>query len=126
MDNGADPSMVNSKGYSAVHYAAYHGNKQNLELVCFFCLRSQHNLSHIYNSQVKTEWQQLVTYSIRCSSEQLTTILITNSLFKLFSSGNTKLYLVLAPHMWDFAASLLRTIWLNAYELFVVFCVMYH
>lgn len=25
--------MVNSKGYSAVHYAAYHGNKQNLELV---------------------------------------------------------------------------------------------
>lgn len=35
LDNGADPSMVNSKGYSAVHYAAYHGNKQNLELVCF-------------------------------------------------------------------------------------------
>lgn len=34
LDNGADPSMVNSKGYSAVHYAAYHGNKQNLELVC--------------------------------------------------------------------------------------------
>lgn len=33
LDNGADPSMVNSKGYSAVHYAAYHGNKQNLELV---------------------------------------------------------------------------------------------
>uniref|UniRef100_A0AAQ4Q1Q0 Ankyrin repeat domain 52a n=1 Tax=Gasterosteus aculeatus aculeatus TaxID=481459 RepID=A0AAQ4Q1Q0_GASAC len=32
LDNGADPSMVNSKGYSAVHYAAYHGNKQNLEL----------------------------------------------------------------------------------------------
>lgn len=28
--------MVNSKGYSAVHYAAYHGNKQNLELVCLF------------------------------------------------------------------------------------------
>uniref|UniRef100_A0AAQ5Y9R5 Citrate synthase n=1 Tax=Amphiprion ocellaris TaxID=80972 RepID=A0AAQ5Y9R5_AMPOC len=35
LDNGADPSMVNSKGYSAVHYAAYHGNKQNLELVSF-------------------------------------------------------------------------------------------
>lgn len=33
LDNGADPSMVNLKGYSAVHYAAYHGNKQNLELV---------------------------------------------------------------------------------------------
>jgi hypothetical protein len=36
LDNGADPSMVNSKGYSAVHYAAYHGNKQNLELVPSF------------------------------------------------------------------------------------------
>lgn len=35
LDSGADPSMVNSKGYSAVHYAAYHGNKQNLELVSF-------------------------------------------------------------------------------------------
>uniref|UniRef100_A0A8D3D1H8 Ankyrin repeat domain 52a n=1 Tax=Scophthalmus maximus TaxID=52904 RepID=A0A8D3D1H8_SCOMX len=40
LDNGADPSMVNSKGYSAVHYAAYHGNKQNLELVC-----SLHNIT---------------------------------------------------------------------------------
>lgn len=38
LDNGADPSMVNSKGYSAVHYAAYHGNKQNLELVSFLLL----------------------------------------------------------------------------------------
>uniref|UniRef100_A0A6Q2Z611 Ankyrin repeat domain 52 n=1 Tax=Esox lucius TaxID=8010 RepID=A0A6Q2Z611_ESOLU len=33
LDNGADPSLVNAKGYSAVHYAASHGNKQNLELV---------------------------------------------------------------------------------------------
>uniref|UniRef100_A0A8C7R5P8 Ankyrin repeat domain 52a n=1 Tax=Oncorhynchus mykiss TaxID=8022 RepID=A0A8C7R5P8_ONCMY len=33
LDNGADPSLVNSKGYSAVHYAASHGNKQNLELL---------------------------------------------------------------------------------------------
>lgn len=33
MDNGADPSLCNTKGYSAVHYAAAHGNKQNLELV---------------------------------------------------------------------------------------------
>uniref|UniRef100_A0A673WG36 Ankyrin repeat domain 52a n=1 Tax=Salmo trutta TaxID=8032 RepID=A0A673WG36_SALTR len=39
LDNGADPSLVNSKGYSAVHYAASHGNKQNLELVSpFVCL----------------------------------------------------------------------------------------
>ncbi|KAG9333990.1 hypothetical protein JZ751_009306 [Albula glossodonta] len=32
LDNGADPSVRNIKGYSAVHYAAAHGNKQNLEL----------------------------------------------------------------------------------------------
>uniref|UniRef100_A0A8C1KBN0 Ankyrin repeat domain 52a n=1 Tax=Cyprinus carpio TaxID=7962 RepID=A0A8C1KBN0_CYPCA len=33
LDNGAAPSLCNTKGYSAVHYAAAHGNKQNLELV---------------------------------------------------------------------------------------------
>uniref|UniRef100_A0A8C7MDH8 Ankyrin repeat domain 52 n=1 Tax=Oncorhynchus kisutch TaxID=8019 RepID=A0A8C7MDH8_ONCKI len=33
LDNGADPALRNTKGYSAVHYAAAHGNKQNLELV---------------------------------------------------------------------------------------------
>lgn len=33
LDNGADPCLCNSKGYSAVHYAAAHGNKQSLELV---------------------------------------------------------------------------------------------
>lgn len=33
LDNGADPCLCNSKGYSAVHYAAAHGNKQSLELL---------------------------------------------------------------------------------------------
>ncbi|KAK1801942.1 hypothetical protein P4O66_022568 [Electrophorus voltai] len=33
LDNGADPCLHNSKGYSAVHYAAAHGNKQSLELL---------------------------------------------------------------------------------------------
>uniref|UniRef100_A0A8C1KBT6 Ankyrin repeat domain 52a n=1 Tax=Cyprinus carpio TaxID=7962 RepID=A0A8C1KBT6_CYPCA len=33
LDNGAAPSLCNTKGYSAVHYAAAHGNKQNLELL---------------------------------------------------------------------------------------------
>lgn len=33
LDNGADPSLRDKQGYSAVHYAAAHGNKQNLELV---------------------------------------------------------------------------------------------
>ncbi|XP_048872259.1 serine/threonine-protein phosphatase 6 regulatory ankyrin repeat subunit C [Brienomyrus brachyistius] len=31
LDNGADPAVRNASGYTAVHYAAAHGNKQNLE-----------------------------------------------------------------------------------------------
>uniref|UniRef100_UPI003AAD9DCE serine/threonine-protein phosphatase 6 regulatory ankyrin repeat subunit C isoform X1 n=2 Tax=Centroberyx gerrardi TaxID=166262 RepID=UPI003AAD9DCE len=41
LDNGANPTLKNSKGYSAVHYAAAHGNKQHLELlleISFNCL----------------------------------------------------------------------------------------
>lgn len=38
LDNGADPTLKNCRGYSAVHYAAAYGNKQHLELVsCVFC-----------------------------------------------------------------------------------------
>uniref|UniRef100_A0A8C5HT21 Serine/threonine-protein phosphatase 6 regulatory ankyrin repeat subunit C-like n=1 Tax=Gouania willdenowi TaxID=441366 RepID=A0A8C5HT21_GOUWI len=33
LENGANPTLKNSKGYSAVHYAAAYGNKQHLELV---------------------------------------------------------------------------------------------
>uniref|UniRef100_A0AAR2IMT2 Ankyrin repeat domain 52 n=1 Tax=Pygocentrus nattereri TaxID=42514 RepID=A0AAR2IMT2_PYGNA len=33
LDNGADPCLHSSKGYSPVHYAAAHGNKQSLELL---------------------------------------------------------------------------------------------
>lgn len=33
MDNGADPSLRDRQGYTAVHYAAAYGNRQNLELV---------------------------------------------------------------------------------------------
>ncbi|KAJ7999539.1 hypothetical protein DPEC_G00195470 [Dallia pectoralis] len=41
LENGADPALRNIKGYSAVHYAAAHGDKQNLELLLemsFNCL----------------------------------------------------------------------------------------
>lgn len=33
LDNGADPSLRDRQGYTAVHYAAAYGNRQNLELV---------------------------------------------------------------------------------------------
>lgn len=41
LDNGANPTLKNSKGYSAVHYAAAYGSKQHLEMlleVSFNCL----------------------------------------------------------------------------------------
>uniref|UniRef100_A0A8C5HQA6 Serine/threonine-protein phosphatase 6 regulatory ankyrin repeat subunit C-like n=1 Tax=Gouania willdenowi TaxID=441366 RepID=A0A8C5HQA6_GOUWI len=41
LENGANPTLKNSKGYSAVHYAAAYGNKQHLELlleISFNCL----------------------------------------------------------------------------------------
>uniref|UniRef100_H3BVT9 Ankyrin repeat domain 52 n=1 Tax=Tetraodon nigroviridis TaxID=99883 RepID=H3BVT9_TETNG len=41
LDSGANPTLRNSKGYSAVHYAAAYGNKQHLELlleISFNCL----------------------------------------------------------------------------------------
>uniref|UniRef100_A0A665SW84 Uncharacterized protein n=1 Tax=Echeneis naucrates TaxID=173247 RepID=A0A665SW84_ECHNA len=68
LDNGADPSMVNSKGYSAVHYAAYHGNKQNLELVSSSVqsdITSQLNLTNtipvspLHLAADKGHWQAL-------------------------------------------------------------------
>ncbi|XP_065141494.1 serine/threonine-protein phosphatase 6 regulatory ankyrin repeat subunit C isoform X1 [Paramisgurnus dabryanus] len=40
LDNGADPSLCNTKGYSAVHYAAAYGNKQNLELLLEMCFNT--------------------------------------------------------------------------------------
>uniref|UniRef100_A0A8C3AC28 Ankyrin repeat domain 52a n=1 Tax=Cyclopterus lumpus TaxID=8103 RepID=A0A8C3AC28_CYCLU len=69
LDNGADPSMVNSKGYSAVHYAAYHGNKQNLELVSLSLLEMSFNalgdiessipVSPLHLAADKGHWQAL-------------------------------------------------------------------
>ncbi|NXV04201.1 ANR52 phosphatase, partial [Cettia cetti] len=41
LDNGADPSVRDRQGYTAVHYAAAYGNRQNLELLLemsFNCL----------------------------------------------------------------------------------------
>lgn len=37
LDNGADPSLRDRQGYTAVHYAAAYGNRQNLELVRVGC-----------------------------------------------------------------------------------------
>ncbi|TNN57224.1 Serine/threonine-protein phosphatase 6 regulatory ankyrin repeat subunit C [Liparis tanakae] len=65
LDNGADPSMVNTKGYSAVHYAAYHGNKQNLELLLEMSfnalgdIESSIPVSPLHLAADKGHWQAL-------------------------------------------------------------------
>uniref|UniRef100_A0A8C5HPH9 Serine/threonine-protein phosphatase 6 regulatory ankyrin repeat subunit C-like n=1 Tax=Gouania willdenowi TaxID=441366 RepID=A0A8C5HPH9_GOUWI len=59
LENGANPTLKNSKGYSAVHYAAAYGNKQHLELVrpvsfFFFFLLSSFALGCEYDLLLPT------------------------------------------------------------------------
>ena len=77
LDNGANPTLKNSKGYSAVHYAAAYGNKQHLELVsgiflfpgfdfAFFCvlihlLQARFKFSSFFFSHSFSSWKFLST-----------------------------------------------------------------
>ncbi|XP_030625731.1 serine/threonine-protein phosphatase 6 regulatory ankyrin repeat subunit C [Chanos chanos] len=44
LESGADPSVSNSNGYSALHYAAAHGNRQILQLLLQMCLNKGRDL----------------------------------------------------------------------------------
>lgn len=65
LDNGADPSMVNSKGYSAVHYAAYHGNKQNLELVRKLCSFSASSVEFPQFQAIALHFSQILHFVLK-------------------------------------------------------------
>uniref|UniRef100_A0A3Q2QDF2 Ankyrin repeat domain 52 n=1 Tax=Fundulus heteroclitus TaxID=8078 RepID=A0A3Q2QDF2_FUNHE len=57
LDNGANPTLKNSMGYSAVHYAAAYGNKQHLELV-----------SHEVESNIPVSPLHLAAYYGHCEA----------------------------------------------------------
>uniref|UniRef100_A0A8C8SJZ8 Ankyrin repeat domain 52 n=1 Tax=Pelusios castaneus TaxID=367368 RepID=A0A8C8SJZ8_9SAUR len=78
LDNGADPSLRDKQGYTAVHYAAAYGNRQTLELLLemsFNCLEdveSTHPVSPLhlaaYNGHceaLKTLAETLVNLDVR-------------------------------------------------------------
>lgn len=72
LDNGANPTLKNSKGYSAVHYAAACGNKQHLELVsaifCFYCF-NLFILLLICSIKLSLAYLQLLEISFNCLEE---------------------------------------------------------
>uniref|UniRef100_A0A6Q2XRB1 Ankyrin repeat domain 52 n=1 Tax=Esox lucius TaxID=8010 RepID=A0A6Q2XRB1_ESOLU len=88
LDNGADPALRNIKGYSAVHYAAAHGNKQNLELL----LEMSFNCLGDVESSVPVSPLHLAAYNGHCGalavlSETLVSLDIRDA------AGRTALYL---------------------------------
>uniref|UniRef100_A0A665UFP3 Serine/threonine-protein phosphatase 6 regulatory ankyrin repeat subunit C-like n=1 Tax=Echeneis naucrates TaxID=173247 RepID=A0A665UFP3_ECHNA len=67
LDNGANPTLKNNKGYSAVHYAAAYGNKQHLELlleISFNCLEE-------VESNIPVSPLHLAAYYGHCEALQL-------------------------------------------------------
>ncbi|KAM4613834.1 serine/threonine-protein phosphatase 6 regulatory ankyrin repeat subunit C [Polymixia lowei] len=64
LDNGANPALKNGKGYSAVHYAAAHGNKQHLELL----LEMSFNCLGEVESNVPVSPLHLAAYNGRCEA----------------------------------------------------------
>uniref|UniRef100_A0A4W5NNA9 Ankyrin repeat domain 52 n=1 Tax=Hucho hucho TaxID=62062 RepID=A0A4W5NNA9_9TELE len=88
LDNGADPALRNTKGYSAVHYAAAHGNKQNLELL----LEMSFNCLGDVESSVPVSPLHLAAYNGHCEalgvlSETLVSLDVRDA------GGRTALYL---------------------------------
>uniref|UniRef100_A0A8C8IX91 Ankyrin repeat domain 52 n=1 Tax=Oncorhynchus tshawytscha TaxID=74940 RepID=A0A8C8IX91_ONCTS len=88
LDNGADPALRNTKGYSAVHYAAAHGNKQNLELL----LEMSFNCLGDVESSVPVSPLHLAAYNGHCEalgvlSETLVSLDVRDA------GGHTALYL---------------------------------
>ncbi|KAJ8390506.1 hypothetical protein AAFF_G00103030 [Aldrovandia affinis] len=88
LDNGADPSMRNIKGYSAVHYAAAHGSKQNLELL----LEMSFNCLGDVESSIPVSPLHLAAYNGHCEALRVLAETLV-SLDVRDSGGCTALYL---------------------------------
>uniref|UniRef100_A0A8C2ZSI4 Ankyrin repeat domain 52 n=1 Tax=Cyclopterus lumpus TaxID=8103 RepID=A0A8C2ZSI4_CYCLU len=93
LDNGANPTLKNSKGYSAVHYAAAYGNKQHLELlleISFNCLEE-------VESNIPVSPLHLAAYYGHCEALRLLCETLV-SLDLRDMEGRTALHLVLLKH----------------------------
>ncbi|XP_066193513.1 serine/threonine-protein phosphatase 6 regulatory ankyrin repeat subunit C, partial [Sylvia atricapilla] len=64
LDNGADPSLRDKQGYTAVHYAAAYGNRQNLELL----LEMSFNCLEDVESTVPVSPLHLAAYNGHCEA----------------------------------------------------------
>uniref|UniRef100_A0A8U7NX91 Ankyrin repeat domain 52 n=1 Tax=Corvus moneduloides TaxID=1196302 RepID=A0A8U7NX91_CORMO len=64
LDNGADPSLRDRQGYTAVHYAAAYGNRQNLELL----LEMSFNCLEDVESSVPVSPLHLAAYNGHCEA----------------------------------------------------------
>uniref|UniRef100_A0A3B3TAB1 Ankyrin repeat domain 52a n=1 Tax=Paramormyrops kingsleyae TaxID=1676925 RepID=A0A3B3TAB1_9TELE len=87
LDNGADPAVRNASGYTAVHYAAAHGNKQNLELL----LEMSFNCLGDVESSAPVSPLHLAAYNGHCEALRVLAETLVN-LDVRDSGGRTALY----------------------------------
>uniref|UniRef100_A0A674G8U6 Ankyrin repeat domain 52 n=1 Tax=Taeniopygia guttata TaxID=59729 RepID=A0A674G8U6_TAEGU len=88
LDNGADPSLRDKQGYTAVHYAAAYGNRQNLELL----LEMSFNCLEDVESSVPVSPLHLAAYNGHCEALKALAETLVN-LDVRDHKGRTALYL---------------------------------
>ncbi|KAK2516478.1 hypothetical protein Q9233_013769 [Columba guinea] len=88
LDNGADPSLRDKQGYTAVHYAAAYGNRQNLELL----LEMSFNCLEDVESTVPVSPLHLAAYNGHCEALKTLAETLVN-LDVRDHKGRTALYL---------------------------------
>ncbi|XP_039581699.1 serine/threonine-protein phosphatase 6 regulatory ankyrin repeat subunit C-like, partial [Passer montanus] len=88
LDNGADPSLRDKQGYTAVHYAAAYGNRQNLELL----LEMSFNCLEDVESTVPVSPLHLAAYNGHCEALKALAETLVN-LDVRDHKGRTALYL---------------------------------
>ncbi|CAO2581926.1 Serine/threonine-protein phosphatase 6 regulatory ankyrin repeat subunit C, partial [Lemmus lemmus] len=114
LDNGADPSLRDRQGYTAVHYAAAYGNRQNLELVrhVFSCslqlLEMSFNCLEDVESTVPVSPLHLAAYNGHCEALKTLAETLVNldvrdhkgrtALFLATERGSTECVEVLTAH----------------------------
>uniref|UniRef100_A0A452SSU8 Ankyrin repeat domain 52 n=1 Tax=Ursus americanus TaxID=9643 RepID=A0A452SSU8_URSAM len=104
LDNGADPSLRDRQGYTAVHYAAAYGNRQNLELL----LEMSFNCLEDVESTIPVSPLHLAAYNGHCEALKTLAETLVNldvrdhkgrtALFLATERGSTECVEVLTAH----------------------------